>query len=92
MSRRALIQTLEAVDDDGLVWEWECGGYTYRAEHQGLRDSWVVQQILLEGQGASILDEQECVSLAEALLFAIDVTNQHARAQTGSGLARPADR
>lgn len=73
-SRPVVIYRLQATDDDGLQWEWDCGGHRFRSSYNWTRDSWTLERVSQEP--VAVLDEVECVSFHEGVLCSVDLVRR----------------
>jgi hypothetical protein len=64
---------LRCLDARGQEWEWQCGPFDYHVAFEPETQSWVLEQFRSEEPEAEKAHrlEQECDSLADALLFSI---------------------
>lgn len=69
-----MIEKLRCLDDKGLEWEWVCGKYDFHVRYEDDVKSWVLEQFKRRVRDAerAHVDEAECESLQDALLFSLD--------------------
>ncbi|MHB1260278.1 MAG: hypothetical protein ACYC2H_01040 [Thermoplasmatota archaeon] len=70
------IDTLHPLDSGGSEWEWSCGAYDFHAHFAKELGCWILEQFDsgIQDPETAHLDEQECESFEDALLFSLDAT------------------
>lgn len=68
------IRELKLLDDNGMQWEWTCGPFDFHVQFDPALKAWVLEQFrtAIKDNDRAHVDEAECESLQDALLFGIE--------------------